>query len=264
VAGACGRAAGAAGLALLLSAPQLLPLLEAIPHSAEYRARREAIDRGAAKQSVPATESARRMLPALLPFAHGIFGQSPVQLERADGSGVPFAYAGAMLFPLAMLSTRRRFRERGRTIFILFLLIGSLAGASAPGLLDLLVRLPGFSLSLNYRLVFLAGLGLAGLAAFGAEELLSGERRRAGACAAVSAVVLVAVFLLSRGVFRDRALSGPFVAASFAAELVPLLLFGAVSILPGVNARACTALALLLLAQERWLEMKGTYPTLRA
>jgi hypothetical protein len=264
VAGAFGRAASAAGLALLLAAPQLLPLLEAIPHSAEYRARRETIARGAAKQSVPATESARRMLPALLPFAHGIFGQSPVQLERADGSGVPLAYAGAMLFPLAMLSSRRRFRERGRTIFILFLLIGLLAGASAPGLLDLLVRLPGFSLALNYRLVFLAGLGLAGLAAFGAEELLSGERRRAGACAAVSAVVLVAVFLLSRGVFRDRALSDAFVAASFAAQLVPLLVFGAVSILPGVNARACAALALLLLAQERWLEMKGTYPTIAA
>jgi hypothetical protein len=117
---------------------------------------------------------------------------------------------------------------------------------------------------LNYRLVFLAGLGLAGLAAFGAEELLTGERRRAGACAAASAVVLVAVFLLSRGVFRDRTLSESFVAASFSAQLVPLLVFGAVSILPGVNARACAALALLLLAQERWLEMKGTYPTLRA
>ena len=264
VAGAFGRAAEAAGLALLLSAPQLLPLLEAIPHSAEYRTRRETIARGAAKQSVPATESARRMLPALLPFAHGIFGQSPVQVERADGSGVPLAYAGAMLFPLAMLSARRRSRERGRTIFILFLLIGLLAGASAPGLLDLLVRLPGFSLALNYRLVFLAGLGLAGLAAFGAEELLSGERRRAGACAAASVVVLVAVFLLSRGVFRDRALSDSFVASSFAAELVPLLVFGAVSILSGVSARACAALALLLFAQERWLEMKGTYPTLRA
>ena len=264
VAGAFGRAAAAAGLALLLAAPQLLPLLEAIPHSAEYRARREAIARGAAKQSVPATESARRMLPALLPFAHGIFGQSPVQLERADGSGVPLAYAGAMLFPLAMLSARRRLRERGRTIFILFLLIGLLAGASTPGLLDLLVRLPGFSLSLNYRLVFLAGLGLAGLAAFGAEELLSGERRLAGMCAAGSALVLVATFLLSRGVFRDRALAESFVAASFAAQLVPVLVFGAVSILPGVNARACATLALLLFAQERWLEMKGTYPTLAA
>ena len=46
---AAGRAlagAGAAGvLALLLSAPQLLPLLETIPHSAEYRARRAALDR---------------------------------------------------------------------------------------------------------------------------------------------------------------------------------------------------------------------------
>jgi hypothetical protein len=264
VASALVRAAGAAGLALLLTAPQVLPLLEAIPHSAEYRARREALSHSAAKQSVPAGEATRRMLPAVLPFAHGIYGKSPVQGERADGSGVPLAYAGAMLFPLAALAARRRFHERGRTIFILFFAAGLLAGASAPGLLDLLVRLPGFSMALNYRLVFLAGLGLAGLAAFGAEELATGGQRLAAANAAICSAALVAVFYFSGAIFRERNLPGSFLVASFAAELVPLLLFTGVAVLPRVSPRACAILALLLLGGERWREMSGTYPTLPA
>src|SRR5262249_16578049 len=91
----------------------------------------------------------------------------------------------------------------GRTIFVLFFVIGVLCGASAPGLLDLLARLPGFSLALNYRLVFLAGLGLAGLAALGVEEILAGERRGAAGLAGGVAVVFAGVFFfLRRGFFR--------------------------------------------------------------
>src|SRR5262245_6282153 len=46
IAPALGGAMGAGLLALLLAGPQLFPLLEAIPHSAEYRARREALAQG--------------------------------------------------------------------------------------------------------------------------------------------------------------------------------------------------------------------------
>ncbi len=88
-------------LALGLAAPVLLPLLEALPHSAEYAARRAALAEGRPRQSVPAGEAARRLRPAILPFAHGIYGRSPVQERRQDGSGMPLGYAGAVLFPLA-------------------------------------------------------------------------------------------------------------------------------------------------------------------
>ena len=99
-------AAAAGGLAFLLTAPQLFPLLEAIPRSAEYRLRREALERGGARQSVSAAEAARRLLPDLLPFAHGIYGKSPVETAREDGSGMPLGYAGAILFPLAAVGPR--------------------------------------------------------------------------------------------------------------------------------------------------------------
>ncbi|HKD10911.1 MAG TPA: hypothetical protein VKE50_02505, partial [Thermoanaerobaculia bacterium] len=264
VARALGRAAWAALLALLLAAPQIVPLLEAIPHSAEYRTRREALALGRSSQSVSGAESLRRMLPAVLPFVHGIYGKSPVQAQRADGSGVPLAYAGALLFPLAALGILSRRRgQRGPTIFILYLASGVLCGASAPGLLDLLTRLPGFALALNYRLVFLTALGLAGLAAYGVEAVREGEGRRAAALAAACAVALAATAISARDVFAERGLSSRFVQSGLAAETVPLILFAGVAALPGPGRRAALAAAVLL-AGERGVEMVGTYPTLPA
>ena len=168
-------------LALLLGAPLLLPLLDALPRTAIYGARRRQ------GQSVSAPESARRLLPALLPFAHGIYGRSPVQGWRHDGSGMPLAYSGALLFPLALLAFRApRGVRRGRVLFLVFFLAGLGYGASAPLLSDVTSALPGFDVALNYRLVFLAPLGLAGLAALGAEEI----RRSSGRSVALAAAAV--------------------------------------------------------------------------
>ncbi|MGE5413175.1 MAG: hypothetical protein ACM3NW_03300, partial [Syntrophomonadaceae bacterium] len=202
-------AALAAGvLAALLSGPQLLPLLETVPSSAEYRARREAGARGAAAaQAVPPREAARRLLPDLLPFAHGIYGRSAVDGSRADGSGMPLGYAGAVLFPLAAVAFATRPFARGRTIFLGFFLAGLAYGASAPGLLDATSRLPGLALALNYRLVFVAGLGLAGLAALGVETLgARGGTRRLAIAGAGTLAVLAAAFVIARPVYADRGL----------------------------------------------------------
>lgn len=256
-------AAMAGALFLLLSAPALFPLAESIRHSSEYRARHGAPGAPSGRQSVAAPEAARRLLPAWLPFSHGIYGRSPVQSQRLDGSGMPLAYGGALLFPLALLALWRRSEPpRGRNLFLGFAAAGLLFGASAPGLLDLATRLPGFSIARNYRLVFLTGLGLSGLAAFGAAQ--AGRRRRAlvGACAAI-ALLLVGSFLLARGIFRERELPESFVRGAFAAELVPVLLLGAAA---AANRRPgrIVAAALALLAAQRAVEMGDTYPTLPA
>jgi len=234
------RGGAAAALAFLLAAPQLFPLLEAIPHSAEYRDRRARLEAGVERQSVPAAEAARRLLPALLPFAHGIYGKSPVQ-ERGDGSGMPLAYAGAVLFPLAAVGA---FRRKGRGLFLCCLAAGLLLGASAPGLIDLLARLPGFSLALNYRLVFLAALGLAGLAALGVDEIRAGESRRAAAAAGVVLLLLLVARFAAAGVLAERALPDDFLRLHFSFEVA--------------------AAAVVLLVVERGLEMGATYPTVGA
>jgi membrane protein YfhO len=260
---AVGGALAAGLLAFGLAAPVLVPLLEALPHSAEYAARRAALAEGRPRQSVPAGEAARRLRPAILPFAHGIYGRSPVQERRQDGSGMPLGYAGAVLFPLAAVGAFGR-RPRERWIFLGLFLAGLAYGASTPILLDVTSRLPGFSLALNYRLVFLAPLGLAGLAALGADRLV--ERRSAArelAIAAAAAVALLSVsFLLSRGIFRERALPTDFVAASFAAEGLPVLLLGLAALLGKTRERNVVTAAAVLLVSQRYLEMRGVYPTL--
>jgi len=255
----------AASLALLLGAVQLLPLAEGIAHSAEYRSRQAARAREAAVQSVPLGEAARRLLPDALPFAYGIWGRSGVQVERRDGAGMPLGYAGAVVFPLALLALARRPRVRGRSFFAGCALIGWGFGASFPGLLDLAARLPGFALALNYRLVFLAALGLAGLAALGVQALEDGAggRRVAVASAAVAAL-LVGLFLACGGVFRERQLSAGFVRSAFSAQIVPVLALGVVALLPALRGPRLAAAAGLLLIVQRGMEDGGTYPTLPA
>ena len=261
---AIGAALAAGALALLLAGPQLFPLLEAIPNSAEYRLRREAVARGSARQAVPLPEAARRLLPDLLPFAHGICGKSPVQAGRDDGSGMPLGYAGAVLFPLALLAvTDPRPRTRGRSIFLAFLVAGFAYGASFPGVLDATSRLPGFALALNHRLVFLAGLGLAGLAALGVERLETqgGAVRDLGRAAAVCAAVILGAFLLALPVLRARGLSPGFAGAGLAYQLTPLILLALAGRTRSPAPRLAAA-ALALLVAQRFFEMRGTYPTL--
>jgi membrane protein YfhO len=254
-------------LALLLSGPALFPLLEAIPHSAEYRVRQAALASGGATQSVSVIQAAPRLLPDVLPFAHGIFGKSLVQTWRADGSGMPLGYSGAVLFPLALLGLLSRRGEPSRVeryLFLSFYVVGLLAGASAPVLLDLLDHLPGFRIALNYRLVFLAALGLAGLVALGAEQIVRRRSRRVAAISLGVAAVLTVVFLASRGIFRERELPADFVRVSFLAELVPVLLLGVAGFLFRASPRRLMAAALVLLAAERVLEMGQVYPSLPA
>jgi hypothetical protein len=271
---AIGSAVVAGVLAFLLAGPQLFPLLEAIRNSAEYRSRQSALSSATSSQSVSAGEAAARLLPAVLPFAHGIYGKSSVQTERNDASGMPLAYAGAVLFALAIYGllwrpksaeARRAKAERGRSIFLAFFIAGLLFGASAPGLIDLVTRLPVFALALNYRLVFLAGLGLAGLAAFGTERICRQESW--GGLAAISAAVLaslVAIFFLSQGVFRERALPDSFVRGSFAWEIAPVALLGAAALLLARRRRGMLLSVLVLVAAQRAGEMFAVYPTLPA
>jgi hypothetical protein len=256
-----------AGLSRCCSgAPLLLPLLDALPRTAIYRARAAGPPSGKQRgQSVSAPESARRLLPAVLPFAHGIYGQSPVQGWRQDGSGMPLGYSGALLFPLALLAFRspRGFR-RGRVLFLVFYLAGLAYGASAPLLSDVTSALPGFDVALNYRLVFLAPLGLAGLAALGAEEIQRSPGRPIALASVAVLALLVLSFVLSRGVFEDRSLPGSFVLDSLVAQLIPLALLAAAALVRTLSGTQLAGLALLLLVVERHAEMNGVYPTLPA
>lgn len=264
---AIGGALRAGVVAAALAAPALLPLLENVPHSAEYETRRASLAQGRSGQSVSALEAARRLRPAVLPFAHGIYGKSPVQEWRQDGSGMPLAYAGAALFPLALLGLSARC-ERARWIFLGFVVFGLAYGASAPLLLDATAHLPGFALALNYRLVFLAPLGLAGLAALGADGIATGvPTRRLATASLLIGVALTAAFLAGGRVFQARQLPAEFLRGSIAVEVAPLIVTAFVAGIgrrPGARVPAATLAILAILIAQRFLEMSGTYPTLPA
>jgi hypothetical protein len=262
---AVGMALAAGGLAFLLCGPQLFPLLEAIPHSAEYRARSQALASAAARQSVPVGAAAARLLPDVLPFAHGIYGKSPVDDGRNDGSGMPIGYAGAILFPLAGLAFAKRPIARGRWMFLAFFLAGLAYGASFPGVMDLTARLPGFALALNYRLVFLAGLGISGLAALGTRQLeIPGGARALASASWAWAGGLLAVFLISERALAARGLSPAFAWTHLAFEIGPLVALGLTGLLGKPTPVRMASAALVLLLGQRFLEMRGTYPTLPA
>jgi len=262
---AIGGALAAGVLAFLLAAPQLLPLLEVLPHSAEYRLRAAARAAGGASQAVSVGEAASRLLPDVLPFSHGIWGRSAVVDSREDGSGMPLGYAGAVLFPLSLLAFGGGRRGRDRFVFVVFALAGIAYGASAPGLLDLTARLPGFDLALNYRLVFLAGFGLAGLSALGVQALSEdGSARRLAVAAGVVAALLVVARVAASGVFAARGLDPAFVRGEFLAEVAPVALLALIAAASRAFPERVAVAALLCLLGQRFLEMRGTYPTLPA
>jgi Bacterial membrane protein YfhO. len=140
-----------------------------------------------------------------------------------------------------------------------------LFGASAPGLIDVVTRLPLFSLALNYRLVFLGALGLAGLAAFGTDRICRDESSRALAIASgATLAILLAAFFLSREIFQERGLPDSFTRSSFVWEIAPVALLAAAAIFFSRNRRAILFSVSLLLLVQRFGEMGGVYPTLPA
>jgi len=178
---------------------------------------------------------------------------------------MPLAYAGAVLFPLAIGGLRSSAQSRERWIFLAFVLLGFAYGASAPLLLDATSSLPGFALALNYRLVFLAPLGLAGLAALGADRIVGTEAaRRLATAALLIAVALTVGYLSSWRVYESRELPDDFLRESIALEVVPVVGLAIAAAWLRKRPAGLGAVALTLLVGQRFLEMRETYPTLRA
>jgi hypothetical protein len=254
-----GWATAAGGVALLLCAIYLLPVLDAMPQTVEGEHRRAHY--AGTDRSVEPAEALRRMQSFVVPFRFG-------QAHRETAADLPpyfellSIYGGSLLVPLALFGlARSRRRERW---FLAAMTAGcALAAASAPGVADLLARLPLFDLAINERLAFGAALGLALLAALGAERWVEEPSRRLALLALLwlgaAGVVLVAAW----PVMRAAGLSVDFLAARSAWLLAPLGLMAALVALPRAARYALPALLVALLAQRTW-ELAGFYPTLPA
>jgi hypothetical protein len=252
IARAIAGALGAGIAALLLTAFFLAPMLDAIPQTREYRHRRS----GAESMSASWTAVAHVLAIDLVPFADGTPG---VEETRHDGPlrhrSMGNAYCGAMLLAPALLGLVRA-RSRENYFFAVITLFGLLAGAEAPGVTDLLARLPIFSLAINGRMVSFAVFGICVLAAIGLQVSIAECDRLSWLFLGIALTLIVVIALIGvRGT-----LTPDFVRANAIREVVPLLLgFALIRALRTHPSVTVGLLGLLLL--QRVTEIGGFIPT---
>ena len=243
----------AGALALGLSAVLLLPLVEALPHTAEHFVRSGWYAH--IKKSVSAPESLRRSILDVMPYAFGVSGRG----RSAIGFGEPAAYVGAVLLPLALVGLASRRREKWGLLAVTFL--GLAMWARLPLVTDVVSSLPIFELGLNERMVFLAAFGVAALAALGAERLFEKRDLLPFAAVLVTAGVLFLLYREVRPTLVRLEMPEDFLRGRFLLQVVPLGLLAAAFVFLRNRPALVLVLAAALLLVERGLESGLLYPT---
>lgn len=164
-------AVGAGCAALLLSAVYLLPFLEAVPQTAQYKMRRS-MTTEYGRHSVDWATAAQRIASAPVSFA---FGEPRDEASRSVRTTDPRWYVGSAMWALAFFGLSRG-RWRGRWLFAVLAVLGFLLYVDTPVVTDLLAQVPLFDLAVNHRLVFLTAFAISVLAALGAEAWAENPR----------------------------------------------------------------------------------------
>ncbi|MBW3672158.1 MAG: hypothetical protein KY432_10875, partial [Acidobacteria bacterium] len=128
-----GRLCAAGILALLLTAIYLLPIIEAIPQTVEHFHREQLYAK--TPRALPPSEAGAQLATNFVPFLYG------AQHEETATTAPPYispatAYAGSLLFPLALFGLRRSKRGQ-RWLFAALASAGLLIGADFPLLANL-------------------------------------------------------------------------------------------------------------------------------
>jgi hypothetical protein len=249
-----GAAAAAGALALGLSAVQLLPLLEALPHSVEHPARKAWY----AKQprTAPAAESLFRLVPQLVPYAAGVAGHGN-QIPTHESN----AYGGALLFPFVATGLFARGRDRW---FFVVLALAGLAVAARTFAAQAIAWLPLFDIALNDRIIFWTSFAVCALAALGANRLADGEGAPAFLAGAVASMLLVwGLHVHYRRQMEILGMPAEYRRLRFNLQIVPLATGAAlVAALSRCRLARGGLVALVgLFAAERTLEAGNYYPT---
>lgn len=247
----------AGALALGLTAVQLLPLAEIVPKTYEHAVRSEWYAH--VSKAWPLRDSARRIAVHVVPFAYGPLG---VRDSNGPDAGIPGAYAGALLLPLAAVGLAGG-GDRRRWALLTLLVLGLLLGARTPVVTDAVTALPLLDISVPEYFVFLAPLALGTLAAIGAERLAQGEGRRLFLAAAAAAALAIAAFILHRsGGLRALSHTASLPVGPSLRELVPLAAAAvAVLVWRGRTAAAVPAALAAILAAGRVVEVGSLYPS---
>jgi hypothetical protein len=180
---AIGVAVIAGLLAFALCAIAVLPLIEAIPQSSEYRLKGHMM--GERSQRVPTVEMLATLATDLYPHLHVRDWAKP-KLGRISAET---AAVGSLLLALAVYAVWRR-RSAETWFFGALALFCMLAGARWGAIADIVVHLPLLNLTMLHRLAFSAALLLVMLAALGVEQMLRRDDR-AGAALTIAIVLSI-------------------------------------------------------------------------
>jgi hypothetical protein len=243
---------GAGVLTLLFCAIVLLPLFEAIPQTEEWRYRSGGYT-GAHERSGPAL-LLHEFVVAFVPAVEGAPGDESASHPKAEAHGVVGTpYAGALLFAPALYGAWRT-RKRARLFFGAAMIWGVLAGFNAPGAVDLLERLPLFSVAVNDRMVAFAVLGTIMLAVLGLEawgsDRGSVHARLLPLFFVGTALSIIAAAAILFPSMTAQGLSREFIRVSLIREVLPLVLAGAAVTLIRQPRHAVSLLFVLLLIQR--------------
>jgi len=251
---------GAGIAAALVTAIHWLPVIDAIPQTADYPERR-AVFANQERNATPRV-AFERLRPNIVPFVYGIPGEKLAEVP--DSYFLPsHAAAGTLLLAPAFIGLFFS-RRAGRWPLAWLGLVGTLAGVSAPPLGGLLARLPLFDIALNERLVLFGALATTHLAALGFEVWILGRKRIAPVAIATAVVLVVGCYVvrLWHGM-KVTGLDDAFLARHASAALLPAALLAIVFFLArgwGQSGKWVVATAFLLLVASRRIEVGHFYP----
>lgn len=176
------RALAAALLIGCLSAPAVLPFVDAMVQTADFQARTQHVTH---HTSVELRQASRSMMGALFPWAYGRPHQELVDSKPKAFDTASLAGVGGAAWILAVLGLGFGGRRPGgnglrRWLYGSLLAVCLAVASKFPVLTEALGHLPLYRITLNERLAGVAAFALAVLAAFGTDCLLRGGVRDAG------------------------------------------------------------------------------------
>ncbi len=254
-----GCAAGA--VALMITAIYMLPILEAIPQTAERDFRKNVYARQ--DRSAPFDIVSKRLLGQLIPFVYG----SPHREWPADppvNSYSESSSAGSVVLCLALFGTWRA-RRRAKWFALGMIALGVPLACEMFPFADLIAKLPLYDIALNSRFAAVAAFGAVILAAFAVDSLRdSHETVRFSIVAASVTAILGILVIRAWPAMLAWPLSVDYLRLATLSLLVPPL---AAALATTFLRRRHSMLAisiLLLIAAQRTIDLSTFYPTLPA
>lgn len=241
-------------LTLGLLAVLLLPLLEALPQTAEHLVRSTYYVHET--RSVRLPQAISRIALNVVPYSYGVPGKG----ETGPGGWETAGYVGTIAWPLVLMGLVAKNRTKWPLIFLG--VVGILLACRFPGIADLVGSLPLFKIAINERLIFLAAFASAALAALGLDWLL--ERKETGRLALLSGgglALLIGVFAAFRPHMAALELPASYMWTRFILQALPLGLVIAVVLTFRRRVSLVLTAVVALFVVQRGLEEYEVYPT---